>query len=893
MLRLHVISAIFKRNFWSYFSGIIGYLFIVVFVMVGGLLAFNEQFFTNNLANLDQLNGRFPQLLLFLVPAITMSVWSEEKKLGTDELLFTLPVSDLEVLIAKYLGVAAVYTVALGFSLAHAVVLQYIGNPDWGLIATTYMGYWLAGCALLSCGMVASYLTNSATVAFVLGAIVCAGPVFIGDLGHLVGLDTLCEGLSIAEQFRPFGMGIVPMGGILYFVSLTLFMLYINLVLIGYRHWSDGNKGQFMSGQFVVRSLSLLAMLISANVVLANVSFKQDMTSEGLYSVTSTTRQLLSEVKDDRPVTIQAFVSRDVPREFVPVKTTLLGLLGQYQQFGGKKITTRVVTIDAFSPEADQAKQAGIEPRKVQSERGGRTQLDDVFLGAVINCGANEVVVPFFDVAIPAEYELTRSVRTVAKEERRVVGILETDAKIGGGFDMSSFRSQPEWRIVSELKKQYTVENVSAASPIDTAKYDVLIAVLPSSLGNNEMTNFVEYVKTGKPVLVFDDPLPATNPGLAPRQPKPKPGGGGPFGGQAPAEPKADGGKATSLVNLLQIQWNFDEVVWDDQVRVLHPEYADIVRPEMVAISQRLKLRPGQKEVRAFSQESAISSGLQEVLLFFAGTIRPRENSKYKFEPLMRTTTESGLISWSKLTRPGFFGGGVEIVDNPPRVLDDVAHVVAAEIKSNPDSEQKINVVYVADTDMIADWFFTVRDKKLYGLDLDNVTFVLNAVDALVGDEAYIPLRKRRAKHRTLVQVERQTSEFIANRSKEQENANTEAEKAMENAKARLKAEVEKVKNDDSLDDLAKMQLIALAQENENRRLLVEEANIEQEKEKKVEAVKIKTEREIRAIEQGYSLRAVLLPPIPAIVLGLIVWFSRMKNEQKDIAPSRRRSSGA
>ncbi len=137
MLRSHVVAAVFKRNFWSYFSGLLGYLFIVLYVLAGSMLAFRPLFFTNNLANLAELNEYFPMLLLFIVPAITMGVWSEEKKLGTDELLFTLPVSDLEVLIGKYLAVVAVYTVALVFSLTHALVLEWIGNPDWGLIATT------------------------------------------------------------------------------------------------------------------------------------------------------------------------------------------------------------------------------------------------------------------------------------------------------------------------------------------------------------------------------------------------------------------------------------------------------------------------------------------------------------------------------------------------------------------------------------------------------------------------------------------------------------------------------------------------------------------------------------------------------------------------------------
>ena len=101
MLRAPVVTAICRRNLASYFSGILGYLFIVVFVVAGAILAFNPQFFANNACNLDQLSSRFPLLLLFLVPAITMTAWADEKKLGTEELLFTLPASDGEILAGK------------------------------------------------------------------------------------------------------------------------------------------------------------------------------------------------------------------------------------------------------------------------------------------------------------------------------------------------------------------------------------------------------------------------------------------------------------------------------------------------------------------------------------------------------------------------------------------------------------------------------------------------------------------------------------------------------------------------------------------------------------------------------------------------------------------------
>ncbi|RLS46310.1 MAG: ABC transporter permease, partial [Planctomycetota bacterium] len=622
--------------------------------------------------------------------------------------------------------------------------------------------------------------------------------------------------------------------------------------------------------------------LVSGNALLSGSSKTVDMTGEQVFTVAPTTNKLLGNLNAKRPVTIQAFVSKEVPRDYAPVKTLLLGLLSQYEQASHGNITVRVAVVDPASPQAEEAKKFGIEGRKVQSERAGRTQVDEVYLGAVINSGANEVVIPFFDVGLPLEYELTRTVNTVAAEKRRKVGILETDAKLTGGFDMQSFRSSPEWRIVTELKKQYEVEAVSPAGPIDETKYDVVVAVLPSSLGQIEMQNFVDYVKKGKAVLIFDDPLPATNPQLSPSQPKPRAGGGNPMMqmGQPP-EQKADGGKATSLVNALGIQWNYDQVVFDYTAMQVHPEYSELLRPEIVAITPKSGL------AKAFNPDSEVTSGLQEMFLFFSGTIKPREGSKLEFTPLLRTGVHSGLLEWKDLVKNSFMG--IQIDDDPLRIEDEFAHVIAAQIESPKNATgDRINVIYVADADIISDWFFFVRERKQFHLNLDNVTFVLNAVDSLADDKAYIALRKRRPKHRTLARVEEQTARFIEHATKERQKAAEEAKTALEDAKKQFAEKVEKIKNDPALDDSTRTQMLLIAQAETTRKLEVAEAAINQKKEQSIEKGKIESDRNVRAVERGYYAAALLFPPIPAIVLGLLVWVLRLKDEYKDIAPSRR-----
>lgn len=557
MLRWHVISGVFQRNVKQYFTSVIGYLFIVVFVTLCAILTFSPQFFADNLANLDQLSRYFPWLLLFIIPAITMNVWAEERKQGTDALLFTLPASDLEIMLGKFFAVTAVYTVALLFSLTQVIALRALGNPDLGVVFSTYFGYWLAGLALLSIGMFASSLTSSSTIAFIIGAALCAVPV---ATGYYFGGIRFFEIMSIPFNLRDFTVGLISFPAVIYFVSIILFMLYLNLVVITKRHWSRGQSIS-LGGHFAVRIATLAIALVAINIICDRASAwfptRMDLTAERLYTLDKTTRTTIKNAKKaKRPVTIQAFVSTNVPREYVNTRKNFIGLLRQYDRIGGNNLEVRFVDVAPASKHIKEAKSHELKPKVVEETIGGKSVTQDFFMGAVVTSSLGDKVLPFVDSDTSLEYELTRAIAATTDESRKItVGVLETDYRFAyfhylnpetgldepynWGFsktydmlerqyDVSTINSAELSEFADELKPkdgrkaegseeedqpadEEAEENESASdkSEEETIEFpDVLLVVDPSSLPNESMFDLITYIESGRPVMILADPLP-------------------------------------------------------------------------------------------------------------------------------------------------------------------------------------------------------------------------------------------------------------------------------------------------------------------------------------------------------------------------------------------------
>ena len=942
--------AVLKRNFIGYFSNPTGYVFLCLFVLLTSTLAFwPHAFFVANLANLDQLNQYIGLIFLIFIPAITMSIWADERRQGTDELLLTLPANDFDIVIGKYLAAASIFTVSLLFSqLANYSVLVSLTldadtrdvDLDTGLFFTTYLGYWLMGLAMLSIGMVASFLTNNLTVSFILGLLLNIVLVAIHYADVVVPGSAEAQQVSrwsLTSQFDDFGRGVISFSSTAFFLLIIALGVYLSMVLIGKRHWSGGKDGQSLWWHYLVRAAALVVVLIGVNMILERYDYLRfDCTEGQVSSLSSNTRTLLRELasKDDRPIIVDAYVSASMPDEYVKTRYDLVSRLKELERQAGSRVRVNLHdNLEPFSEAAAQAEERfGIRRQQVRTQSRGAIRDEEFILGAAFTSGLEKVVVPFFGNGVPVEYELIRSIATVGRGDRKKLGIVQTDANLMGGFSFAGGqpRQIPKQMIVEELEKQYKVEEVDATNPIEPGKYDVLLVVQPSSLGPQQLANVVDAVRAGQPAAIFEDPFPyIMNQVVGTAQEKPPMGGMFGMGGQP--QPKGD---IRALWDVLGIQVTGDTgprgptpgtIIW--QQYNPYPKFQmEGIGPELIFVRNDA---PGAKD--AFNPELPVVAKFEELLVPYPTGISQATGSKLKFTELVSTSgTESGTIDvndWQMSINDPYL---LQEKRGKPTgrkytlaawIRDAAADKDAATTDDKPKSEEKtskkddaksdggaadlkgINVIYVGDIDLLHSEFVQLRNQPNTEINFrfDNVPFVLNVIDAVAGDERFLEIRTRKPRHSTLKTVEARAADArekedeatLAARTKYEElkkkteQAQKDAEDKLADIQADLQKRQEAGEEIDRAEALAKIQQWAIKVEAEKRKAEVELERIRNERDKELQAVERKRDQDIQQIQNEFKVWATAIPPIPPLLVGFVVWVRRRIREREGISRSR------
>jgi ABC-2 type transport system permease protein len=221
---------IFVREFSSYFATPLAYVFIVIFLFAMGAFTFYiGHFYENGVADLQVFFGYHPWLYLFLVPAISMRLWAEERRSGTMELLLTLPVPLWATVLGKYLAAWAFTGVALLLTFPIWITVNYLGSPDNGVIFASYIGSFLMAGAYLAIGACISAGTNNQVIAFVVSVVVC---FLLTISGAPLVLVNAVSSFSFLTHFTAISSGVIDLRDLIFFLSLIALFLTANVVLV-------------------------------------------------------------------------------------------------------------------------------------------------------------------------------------------------------------------------------------------------------------------------------------------------------------------------------------------------------------------------------------------------------------------------------------------------------------------------------------------------------------------------------------------------------------------------------------------------------------------------------------------------------------------------------------
>ena len=855
------VKAVFRREFKSYFDSPVAYVFMTAFLVLTGFLTFGvAMFYERRQADLAPFFFWHPWVYLLLVPAATMGTWADERRNGTAELLLTLPMTATQALVGKFLAAWAFLGIALALTFPVAATAAYLGSPDWGAVFCGYLGSLLFAGAAAAIGLFASTLSRSSVVGFVISLalvflliIVGFSPVTsaVANWGVPTAIVDGIAACSLLTHFESMQRGVVDFADIGYYVGLAVFMVAAAKAVTDGRRGSTGNA---------LGLVILAAIVAAADVVLANLPLRVDLTAERLYTLSDGSRKVLGKL--DADVTLKYYVSSsaaDMPVNLKTYANQVENLLKEYERASGGRLV-----LEAYDPKPDSdaeewAQRYGIEPRTVNPFGS------PIYFGVVAVCGDREETLARLspETESTLEYDLTRLVTRVAWPERPVVGVMTSLSDVLGGemnpMMMQMGQRPPQgWAAFSELAKDYDVRTVATDAEEIDADVKALVVLHAKDLSDKTLYAIDQFVLRGGRLIACVDPF-SVKDMLSSRQNM--------------QMMQMGGGDGPSTLGKLFDAWG---VKFDTSKLACDLSAATKLNSGNGGVDDNPAfLSLGEKNM---DDGDLLVSQLTQVMFPFAGALSwEGKDDSLKFTPVITTSKDHSCLvdRWSVQ-----FG-----MDSLVRQLspDGSSRTLAARIDGTfktaypqgPDGTNDVSkalaegtgsVLVFADSDFLADEFCVRVLRTPFGNMAqplnDNLALFSNVIEQFAGREELIGVRSRGKSNRPFVVVDQLEAEALAQWQREQ----AKFEDELQATQQRLQAlQSQKTGNE--------RYILSPEQQNEIAKLRKAEANTRRE----LKNVRKKLTAGIDSLGLRLKVYNIVLVPVLVVLFGLFRGYLRKR----------------
>jgi ABC-2 type transport system permease protein len=424
--------SIVRKELNDYFSSPMALIFVGVF-LVATLFTFfwAEPFFARGIADVRPMFTWMPVWMIFLVAALTMRQWSEEQQTGTLEMLLTMPVRLVQLVLGKYLATMVMVIVALALTLFLPISVAFLGNLDWGPVWGGYLATILLASAYVAIGLFISSRTDNQIVALILTVLVGGLFYVVGSLGFTQffndNIAEILRAIGSGSRFESIERGVIDLRDLIYYLSLTVLFLTLNVVSLDSKRWSSGE--QTLPHR---RNMILLAVLVALNVIVLNVWLfplsraRLDLTAQREYSLSPTTRDLLGNLQE--PLLIRGYFSEKTHPLLAPLVPRIRDLLKEYEiASNGKAVVEIVDPLQDPEKEQEANQTYGIQPSPLQTADRYGASVVNAYFDILVRYGDQGEVLNFRDLIevqqTPSgqvdvrlrnpEYDLTRAVKKV------------------------------------------------------------------------------------------------------------------------------------------------------------------------------------------------------------------------------------------------------------------------------------------------------------------------------------------------------------------------------------------------------------------------------------------------------------------------------------------------